>query len=475
MLAKARVRGVYSTALTKILLDNGFDIVQPSVTIRERFGLKELEEPPDFDIYDKPNRQGVHILGRTEPFETFISILRSLLDDVIIRRWKVAPEGIYKGLVRNVDPVTNSVLVDIGPASGKIASKELSDSSQKEIVVQVEGRRVGTEEPLLTTKIRIPGKYAVLIPGGQIKISRKIRDWQTRSRLQKLGEELAHENRGILWRTASANQPPETLRNEVLSLVKQGEAIMEKAGRVEAPAGLWEETRFADVEFPALSKKKLDETRRAVVPTLDGHHLYKACRGKVSLALDMAERLLEKGCPYGDVEELFKQTVEPEYPAEGSLIDIQHVKLDGKIFHLGTAQIEAFNSGESLIRFRRVFEAEGKYDGLGTHKESGDYAITEAKLGEWHFKTQYFSKDGQDKGTYINLNTPIELYPRGIRYIDLEVDICIWPDGKVKVLDEEKLEEALAQGLVTKKLTEIVREKMQRIMEGFHVKQGSES
>jgi Ribonuclease G/E len=462
-----RVRGVYSTALTKILLDNGFKIVQPSIAISERFRLKELEEPPDLDVYDKSNRQGVHALGKTNPFDTFISILRSLLDDAIIRKWEVAPEGIYKGLVKNVDPATSSVLVDIGSASGKISSKELSHSSQREIVVQVEGRKAGTEEPFLTTKIRIPGKYAVLIPSGQVKISRKIRDGQTRSRLQKLGEELAHENWGILWRTASANQPPEKLKNEVLSLVKQGEAIMEKARSAEAPAGLWEEIQFADIEFPALSKKKLDETRRTVVPTLDGHHLYKACRGKVSLALDMAEKLLEKGCPYGEVEELFKQTVEPEYPAEGSLIDIHHVKLDGKVFNLGPAKIETFDSNESIIRFRRIFEAEGKYDGLETHKEPGDYAITEAKLGEWHFKTQYFSKDGQSKGIYINLNTPIELYPRGIRYVDLEVDICIWPDGKIKILDEEKIEEALAQGLVNKKLGEIVREKMQSVIEGL--------
>jgi Ribonuclease G/E len=462
-LAKARVRGVYSTALTKILIDNGFEIVQPSVTIQKRFGLKDSEEPPDIDIYDKPNRQGVHVLGTAEPFEAFISVLKDLLDDMVVRRWKVAPEGIYKGLVKNIEPATNSVLVDIGPASGKIGGMELSDQSQKEVLVQVEGIKAGTRELFLTTKIRIPGKYAVLILGGKVKVSRKIRDSQTRLRLQRLGEELADENWGIIWRTASASQPPETLRNEALSLIEQGKALLQKAKQVEAPAGLWEEMKLADLEFPALSKKKLDEIRGAVVPTLDGHHLYKACRGRVSSALDMAERLLEKGCSYGDVEELFKQTVEPEYPVEGSIIDIQHVKLDGKIFHLGPAQIEAFNSGESSIRLRRVFERAGIYDGLRTCKEPGDYAITEAKLGEWHFKTQYFSKDAQSKGTYINLNTPIELYPRKIRYVDLEVDICIWPDGKTKILDEEKLEDAFAQGLITKKLTEIVKEKMQSI------------
>ena len=153
-----------------------------------------------------------------------------------------------------------------------------------------------------------------------------------------------------------------------------------------------------------------------------------------------------------------------EYPALGSVISIEHVKLDGKVFHLGKALIEAFNRHESLIRFRRVFEKKGIYDGLKTEKEPGDYAVTEAKVGEWHFKTEYFSKGGRYKGTYINLNTPIELYPRGIRYVDLEVDVCVWPNGRVEKLDEEKLKEAVAEGIVTQKLVKIVEEKLREIM-----------
>jgi len=222
-----------------------------------------------------------------------------------------------------------------------------------------------------------------------------------------------------------------------------------------------------DVEFPALSKGKLDEIRRSVAPTIKDHHYYKACGRRISSALDMAERLLEQGIPAEEVEGLFKRTIEPEYPRVGSVIGIEHVKFDGKVLHLGKALVEDFNHDNYTLCLSRIFEKEGVYDGLKTRKEPGDTAITEAKVGEWYLKTQYFSKHGKLKGTYINLNTPIELYPYAIRYVDLEVDVCVWPSGKAEKLDEEKLDEALKEGLVTERLVEIVREKAQRIMKSL--------
>ena len=332
---KVKIRGIYATAMIKlllgyknilgkqisseILLDNDFAIAQPSVTVRERFGLKENDEFPDLEVYDRQDKQGVQASGTAEAVNAFTSILRSCLDDVVVR----------KG---------------------------------------------------------------------------------------------------------------------------------------EAPATVLEGSRYVDVEFPALSKKKLDEIRGSVTPTMDGHHYYKACGVNISSALDMAEKLLEKGGPREEVEKLLKQTIRAKYPIVGSLIEIEHVKLRGKVFNLGKAVIETYNHAKSLIRFRRVFETKGIYDGLKVEKNPGDYAVTEAKVGEWHFKTRYFSKDGRYKGTYINLNTPIELYPRGIRYVDLEVDVCVWPNGRVKKLDEKKLKEAAAEGIVTPKLVRIIKEKLQKIM-----------
>jgi len=468
-LARARARGIYSTSLTKLLLDKNFEIVQPSTKIKERFNLEENQETSDLVIFDRRNRQGVYARGKAEPIDIFCSILRSRLDDAVIRRWTFTIGGIYKGLVKQVDSATSSVLVDIGPAIGRIGREEVADLRSKQIVVQAK-TGLGSKKPLLTTNITIPGKYAVLTAQHLVKVSKRILDFKERSRLLQLGEKLAPSNWGIIWRKTAANQTVEMLEKEVSSLVKEGENILKKAEQVEAPALLREGSHLVNVEFPALSKAELDEIRRLVTPTMERHHYYKACGGKISSALEMAEKLLEKGYAYKDAEELFKQTVEREYSTIGSQIEIEHEKLNGKVLHLGKALIQNLDYNDSTVsvQLRRNFMKKGVYDGLKIPKEPDDYAVTEVKIGEWHFKTQYFSKHGQLKGTYVNLNTPVELYPYGIRYVDLEVDVCMWPNGKVETLDEEKLEKAMEEELVSEKLLKIVRKKLVEIIGNLH-------
>jgi hypothetical protein len=46
----------------------------------------------------------------------------------------------------------------------------------------------------------------------------------------------------------------------------------------------------------------------------------------------------------------------------------------------------------------------------------------------------------------------------------LKVNICLWPDGRVEKLDEEKLYTAATEDLFTEKLTKIVKEKMEELM-----------
>ncbi|MDI6905779.1 MAG: DUF402 domain-containing protein [Candidatus Bathyarchaeia archaeon] len=67
-------------------------------------------------------------------------------------------------------------------------------------------------------------------------------------------------------------------------------------------------------------------------------------------------------------------------------------------------------------------------------------------------------------GTYINLNTPVEVYP-AIRYVDLEVDVCIQSDGTSKTLDMEKLEKALEKGIISQKLFTKLKETLQKMSE----------
>ena len=244
---------------------------------------------------------------------------------------------------------------------------------------------------------------------------------------------------------------------------------MEKAKYVEAPSLILDGLHCMDVEFPALSKEKLDKLRETMAVTLQGHHHYKACGGKVSSALEMAEKLLEKSEPKEKVLSFFKEEIENEYPIEGSTIRIEHVKLSGKILSLGMGIIEEFDDGN--LRFRRIFRKPGVYDGLETRKEPGDTAVTDLKVGDWFLKTSYFSEKGEYKGTYVNLNTPVELYPRKLRYVDLEVDVCVLPNGTTKILDEEKLQRAVEKGFITERLAKFVMEKSKKLADLFGSKQ----
>jgi len=459
-LMKAKVRGIYSTALTKLLLDNDFEIVQPSLTIRKRFGLPENPEPPDLNIKDRYDLQGVRVLGSSGAVGAFQSALHLVFEDVLTRKWQVSVDGIYKGNV--VEPNKDTVCIDVGNGIvGRLPESEIVNVNGKHVTVQVERRRIGATQPVLTTKLKIVGNYAILAQKAKVGVSLKIRDLDKRRELYALGEKLALDGWAIIWREPSANQPREALESEIASLFEKVKILNEKEHSTKAATLLIEGLTSMDVEFPSVSKRHLDELRASFAQTLDGHHFYKSCGGKISAALEMAEKLLEKGQSSSEVESSFKNQIICEFPEAGSLVDIEHVKLSGFVFHLGQATIESLDN--KIVQYSRIMRSNGVYDGLGVTKEAGDKAISKTKTGESYIATKYISKEGEWKGTYINLNTPVEVYPKKLRYVDLEVDVCIGPDGTIKVLDMEKLEKALEKGFISKTLFKMVREKAKEI------------
>jgi len=460
VLMKAKVRGIYSTALTKLLLDNGFEAVQPSSAIKKRFELPENSAPPDLKIKDRYDLQGVRVLGISDAVSKFQSVLHSKFEDVLTRKWLVSVDGIYKGNVTESNEYT--LYVDIGNGVvGMFQKHEIAEVNEKQIIVQVERKRLGVKQPVLTTKLKIVGSYAILAQGSRAGVSLKIRDLNRREELYALGKVLTVDGWGIIWRESSANQSREILEKEISELVDKVKVLNERAFCAEAPALLIEGSCFMDVEFPWFSKSNLDSLRASAAPTLNRHHFYKSCGGEVSAALEMAEKLLENGQNSNEVAESFKKQILHEFPEEGSMVDVEHVKLSGLVFHLGQATIKGLD--DSLMKYSRIMRRDGFYDGLGIKKEAGDKAVSETEKGEWCITTKYFSKNGEFKGTYINLNTPVEVYPRAIRYVDLEVDVCIHPDGTVKVLDMDKLEKALEKGIISKRLFDTIRGKVKEI------------
>jgi len=61
------------------------------------------------------------------------------------------------------------------------------------------------------------------------------------------------------------------------------------------------------------------------------------------------------------------------------------------------------------------------------------------------------------RGTYVNVCTPVEVFPDAARYVDLHVDVMKHPDGTVERVDDDELRDAEAAGDVPEPLAEKAR------------------
>jgi protein associated with RNAse G/E len=207
-----------------------------------------------------------------------------------------------------------------------------------------------------------------------------------------------------------------------------------------------------EVEFPYLAKSYLDELRDRVVPTLSNHHRLRIIASEyVSL---MEETELAR---HPEERETLSQNVEErliwDAYSVGKELQVDHVKLDGRVISLSEGELLRVDPGEKrLILKRKRFMGRGRYDGLNIPKEAGDYAITQVKQGDWFYMHNYFRRNGQLIGTYYNINTLVEFYPDRIRYVDLEIDVVCWPDGKIQIIDREALNHHWEAGYVSRRL-----------------------
>jgi len=460
-----RVRGIYSTALTKLFLDRGFRISQPSQKIAERLGIEKTYDEFDVDVYDKRDHHGVILVG-TE-VEKVKEVFEEEFIDVLFRKLPYQLYGIYKGLVIKKDE--RYVYVDIGNAIGTIPVEEGRNLNEgDEVLVQVKKHNL---LPHLSTTLTIPGDYAVLIPkpvGVQrhVKISRKIRDSSERERLRILGLSIDMGEWGILWRTAAAYKDWNTLRDEIIRLSKIADRLRE-AERRSAPEQIVEGRNIYEVEFGGGAKRKLDEIRNKVVPTIEGHHMLKAYDVEFSFAVEIAEGILAKvpGQRIKVNQGFWEALLDSKGPKKGWLFFLEHNKPDGQRYKLGPGEIVEVTFNPLRITLRRNLKPGKFYDGLDLPIEFGDYAITEIEAGKWWFVHRYYDRNGNLKGEYYNINTPVEIYPDRARYIDLEIDIVKWPDGAKEIIDKDKLREHYEDGIISEKLYRAVLRITQEVYE----------
>ncbi len=230
----------------------------------------------------------------------------------------------------------------------------------------------------------------------------------------------------------------EALRNTLLDVISR---------RVTPPGN--KDTLTYDVEFPYLSKTSLDRIRGEVVPTLDGHHRFRIIGSEY---VDLIEREVEK-YPFkmAKMEEAVRKRLILDDLKRGKILRIEHVKPEGNVIQLRRGGITSLSADKREMFLHRALSG-GRYDGLGLIIEKGDYGITRAREGDWIVEHSYYSAEGDLKGKYWNINTPVEFYPDKIRYIDLHVDVVLREGERPEIIDRDQLEHLVDEGYVNEEL-----------------------
>jgi Ribonuclease G/E len=452
---KVRIRGIYSTALTKLLGERGFDIASPTKIINQRTGTEENNDSADVLIYDKEDMNGVTISGIGA--DRIVNELRNIFFDIATR--KIENGTIYVGKIKKIDNETKNIIIDLGNNDEGILSLHNYWGFLREnekILVQVKGIIKGIK--LLSTKLRLFGNNLILIKDGFTKISKHIRTIEEQQRLRRLGENLKLNEWGILWKALAEGKPDAELIDEIKKLETEEKQIKEKFDNSAEPCLLKEGFCTYFVEFSAISKQQMDKIRNDTTHTIVGHHFLKS--GGYTLLTEFAEAF--DGIDNNIVVDRLNKVLRNAGPRSQASYEIIHKKPGGKdIIMKGI--VEKADENEIVIK-RRLTEGK-RLDGLGGQINEGDYAITKFKPNDWKVIHKYFDANGYPKGVYININTPVEVYPNFARYTDLEVDV-IEKDDKREIIDLEKLDRTVKEGLIKKELADKAIEIANQIIKG---------
>ena len=467
---KARIRGIYSQSLTQIMLQNHFEMVQPTPEVARRFGLPIRSDIPDVDIWDRSDLQGIVAIAYESVLERLSNVLRRRLGWVITRTPRVAKSSIYRGIILGRDDRTGQTRVDLGSISGLLPDRGLKRGDS--IMTQVRAHDYGRKAPVLSSSITIPGRAVVLLPEPVVRLSTKIKEQETRVSLTSLGRKIREhiDNWGILWRTSAAKLTEEELRDEVEDLLDVAQRVNSEYHTLNGAGLLFEGTSNADIEFPAEVKDALDKTRAKIRPTIDSHHFFKSA-GYASL-VDLAEMLIDdRPEDKAYLKSKLEKVVYRDMPKVDDPINIEHVKLDGRNIILARGRVIEANNNEVVIRrqfrytSRKLKITQEFTDGADVPRDEGDYALSYIKPNSLTLITDYFSKDDILKGTYVNINTGVELYPGNgntpgrVRYVDLEIDVVSPINGLTRIIDQHLLKRAVQRGFITEEMAEVARNK----------------
>lgn len=491
------IRGIYTTALTKLFLDHNYEIIYPSEKIQKRFKIPYRGDKysKDIVINDRYDKQGISLSIKKNVFKKLrenefknFPLSSEQKPHIIKLNSNFNVNDIYYGEVIKSSKKKNFSFIKLKPGEQSDNVRKKEDYGFKtnlgyfnsflkvetKGIFQVRNEDYGTHAAQLVKDYTLPGDLLVLIPDeNSVYISKKIESTNERDRLIGIGDKLLQgKNFGIICRTAAKSANEREIKNEFDKLETTYKQIQDLISKIpDRIARIYSQTKSINLLFPYNFKNQLNEIRNEIISTINYHHTIKSTSpnnnkmgsyyADEGVILDYTEDLMEK------LNKEEKAKIENFYLDKyferiqnGSWMHIDHVKLTGKIIHLRGGRIEKFEKKENKIKkiiLRREFSKEGKFDGLDIPIEKGDYSISTFNEGEWYYINEYYSIQDESKGKYININSPIEISNRNIQYIDLEVDLIENTEGERKIIDKEEFEKIVDLNIISKPIYEKIK------------------
>jgi ribonuclease E len=175
------------------------------------------------------------------------------IQELVVATGNQQVSDIYLGVVENVIPGIDAAFVNIGDAErngfihvtdlGPLRLRKSSGAitellaPQQKVLVQVMKEPTGNKGPRLTGNITLPGRYLVLMPYGQgVKLSRRVKEDNERSRLRALAILIKPAGMGLLVRTEAEGKAEDAIMEDLEFLQKQWESIQQQANSTKPPA-----------------------------------------------------------------------------------------------------------------------------------------------------------------------------------------------------------------------------------------------
>jgi protein associated with RNAse G/E len=458
-LPRVQVRGIYTTALTRLFETGDWEVVLASEPIRDRFDATFDVRPPDATVGTTDDRQGVGVVGEQDA----VSGARERLDGVGIDTLSWAdptPTGaVFDGVV--TDTLGGGAIVDLDDGEGYLPYDGTDEYVEEGDVLRVQVREStppwGEDRPTLATTLLVDGGLVELRYGGGGGGRRSNAEAARMASLLSVDPPEGWTPRWTRW---AEEADMDALRGSLERANDGAETVtraLREADPDDAPVRLAAPLDTAWVWFGRESRFALDDLRREVTTTMPGHHRTKAATEAASAAVDFAEAVCD---PTGEFP--FAAVTRQFGPHVGDRIAIEHGKPEGRLITLGRGDVVEYDP-DGVVRLEREMTAGGTYDALGVERQAGDIAVTKFAEGRWWYATVYRGADGETRGTYVNVCTPLEVFPEAVRYVDLHVDVVKHADGRVDRVDDDELDAAVAAGDVPEPLAERARDVASRI------------